>query len=181
MDDLLKSDPVVYLDALYKSRRLCEELAERAVMAFEATPYKVVFSEHLFMFGSIIVKPLSNLVAKTEDKDVTLWGSLLLLEFGQEVDTSMLMNAIATERDGAVIARILRRNSINVEYKVLERLRHPDVQSDVHLLIGFLQELKAIGTPLPNQIREQIQQKYPDLRDDFNQPYDYFLLNELLN
>jgi hypothetical protein len=56
-----------------------------------------------------------------------------------------------------------------------------DVQGDIDRLLCFLQVLAGIGTPPPSEIREQIRQKYPDLTDDFNQPYGYFLLNELLN
>src|SRR6266496_609610 len=157
VDTIVRDLSSVQLDRQIPAlEQLCEVvnyLVEVAVDRLEAGPERFLVAERLHKLGGTAVGPLELLLMKTDNGEVKILASLVLLQLGSRVGTHWLLQGVLEDHTYAcLIVRHLAKSRIyEAVDRIIARLRVSDA-TDLDLIVGFLDALERLNVDVPSDL-----------------------------
>ena len=160
ISDLISGQLDTQIPALEQVCELVNHLVKVAVDVLETGPERFLIAERLHRLGATAVDPLQVLVMKTDNAEVRILASMVLLQLGSRAGMHWLLQAIIEDQHYAcLIVRHLAENRIyEAVDRIIARLK-TSASDDVDLIVTFLTALETLKVDVP-----------PDLIDRFEQP-----------
>lgn len=157
IEDLDSQQIEQQISAIEETVNIIETLAKRAVAALENSPNRFLVAERLNRFGSIIVPHLEQLLDKSKNSEVKILASLVLLQQNSQAGISILLNAIESDREYAVLAA---QNLATAEIKdaiepICDRLRNSNL-AEIDLIVSLLDSLNKLNAKLPQDLYQSL-------------------------
>lgn len=149
IDNLYSNDIEKQVESLDKTVDLMNTLAKKAINVLEKSSDPLFIAERLYKFGSIVVPYLRELFHKSDNSEVKILTSLMLLRFGDKIGIPVLFNAINDKDYGCLAANSLAEAKIAEAFDIIvSRLRSCKIEQ-VDLIVTFLCALEKLGGQLP--------------------------------
>lgn len=154
--DLSSNQVEIQISSLDQLCDLAGHIAELGVVALERGPVRFLIAERLHRLGSIVVDPLEELLKETQDNEVQILASLVLLRLGSRSGLPYLLKAITDshEYSGLAANQLAKNKVIGVPDKIVAKLRSTD-SSDINLIMSLLAALKTFGAELPSDLQRK--------------------------
>jgi hypothetical protein len=130
-------------------------LARKAVDAFKRGPERLFVAERLYRFGSVVMTPLEKLLETSEDSELRILASMVLLQLGSTVGVPWLLNAIVNDDEYACMAamRLAEAGIVDAGDGIVARLRSCELEMDG--VVGLLFALEKLGHEIPLDLRKR--------------------------
>ena len=157
--NLLSEDLERKIPALDAACELVQEVVKIGVQILEKGPERFLVAERLHRLGPTIIEPLQSLLIRSNESEVQILASLVLLQLGSEVGVSTLLQALEIDRRYVLlIARHLAANKIHDSIdRIVFRLRGAD-DSEIDLIVGLLTALGTLEAKVPEDLLERFEQ-----------------------
>jgi len=142
--------------ALDNASEIVNALVKSAVNAFRRGPDRLFVAERLYRLGSVVVAPLEELLDKSDNPEVKILASLVLLQFGSTSGVPCLLDAIVKDCEYACMAanRLAEMGITEASDRIIARLRLCDPKQ-VDLVVCLLSALEKLGSELPSDLRNR--------------------------
>jgi len=139
--------------AIEAATEIVNNLVEKALETFQRSPDRLFIAERLANFGVAIVAPLEKLTNDSNNLEVIILASLVLLQLGSKVGVRKLLDAFLESDDYAcLIARhMVKANIDGFGDNIVTRLRLCEIEQD-KFIVCLLEELKKLNYDLPSDL-----------------------------
>jgi len=129
------------------------------VQEIVAIPQRFLIAERLHRLGPTVIEPLQSLLVKSDNSEVKILSSLVLLQLGSRAGLEELLKAVVVDRTYALlIARHLATNKVYESVdRITNRLRSTD-NSQIDLIVGLLTALVELRGEVPEDLMSRFQQ-----------------------
>ncbi len=155
MKDLDSTEIAKQIPAVEESVTIVDGLAIKAVEALQNSSNPFLVAERLNRFGSIIVPHLEKLLQESDNSEVNILASLVLLQLNSKVGLSFLLVAIKDDEEYAILAaQHLAKAGINDAIEpICDRLRNSKLEEiDLDLIVSLLDALGKLNNKLPEDL-----------------------------
>ena len=164
-------DLTVLATGLDEAKTLVDQLAQRSVSAlFTALPEnRFAVADKLFAMGPAVILELESRIENEEEPESTTHAALILFKRGSMKGVPRLIRSLK-ERVGPIgtIASALASARIpGANEAIAEILTRETVRKDPYTAVSLLEALRELGTPLPNEALQQLEESAPHLRQFF--------------
>ncbi len=150
------------IPAIEEATNILETLAIKAVESLKDSSNRFLVAERLSRFGSIIIPHLEKLLKQSNDSEVQILVSLVLLQLHSQVGVPVLLNAIKNDEEYAILAA---QHLAKVEIKsaiepicgqlrwlaVRDRLKNSKIE-EIDLIVSLLDSLNKLDGKLPKEL-----------------------------
>jgi hypothetical protein len=144
------------LTAIEASVDLMRQVAKTAVGELGNKQSDYLVAERLHGFGSVVIKPLEEFIAKSSSLDERTLAAWVLLKVGSSAGLPHLLEAIEKSRNyHCLAAEVLARARFNdAAGRIIARLRRADITDELQL-ISLLSSLKKLNAELPPDLERK--------------------------
>jgi hypothetical protein len=161
---LRSSDGDEQVAAVSSAADIVATLAREAVDALRRGPYRLLIAERLAAFGSAAVAPLMELCTTTEDEEVKVHASLVLLQFHSPMPIPWLLDVIQNGDHADQICMVAnglaRAHIADADSPIIARLRTISNRgirgAEYDLTKCLLSALEILGAELPEDLRRHL-------------------------
>ena len=153
MNDLDSTQIDKQIPAIEEAATIVNELAIKAVQSLLNSSNPFLVAERLNRFGSIIVPHLEKLLQESDNSEVNILASLVLLQLNSQVGIPILLAAIKDDDEYAILAaQHLAKAGIKDTIKpICNRLRNSKLE-EIDLIVGLLAAMAKLDDKLPQDL-----------------------------
>ena len=150
---LLSDDLEKQIPALDQACTLVQEIITITIQMLENGRQRFLVAERLHRLGPSAIEPLQSLLVRSNESEVKILVSLVLLQLGSKVGVDELLQALVIDRDYVVlIARHLAKSQIYESVdRIISRLRIAD-STEIDLIVGLLDALVELRVEVPGDL-----------------------------
>jgi hypothetical protein len=139
--------------AIEESCSIIKTLTDKILDYFKNTSERFLIAERLPSAGRAIVSPLEDLLVESNDREIRILTSLVLLELGSYKGKDILLEAIDFENEYIhLILKSLAGKKVNeAKIKIIDKILRSNVE-DIDLLISLLNSLNCFTKVLPDEV-----------------------------
>ena len=153
--DLSSNQVEKQIAALDKAGEIVDVLVRKAVDALKCGPDRLFVAERLYRFGSVVIPPLGDLLEPSDDSEVHILASMVLLQLGSKVGIPWLLDAIVKDDEYACMAahRLAEAGIADAGSRIVARLRSPEL--DLDQIVSLLSALEHLDHEIPKDLQRQ--------------------------
>jgi hypothetical protein len=153
ISDMTSGQPDRQIPALDQACHLVNHLVQIAVDALEAGPERFLVAERLHWLGPTAVGPLEVLLMRTDNSEVRILASLVLLQLGSRVGIHWLLQGVLEDHNyaGLVVGHLAKNGIYEAVDRIVARLRVSDA-ADLDLIVASLDALETLKADLPSDL-----------------------------
>ncbi len=153
MKDLDSTEIAKQIPAVEESVTIVDGLAIKAVEALQNSSNPFLVAERLNRFGSIIVPHLEKLLQESNNSEVNILASLVLLQLNSQVGIPILLAAIKDDKEYAILAaqHLAKAEVKDAIEPICDRLRNSKFE-EIDLIVSLLDDLSKLSNKLPEDL-----------------------------
>ncbi len=161
--DLSSENIETQLTTLEAGIDLMRQMAKTATGELGNKQSDYLVAERLHGFGSLVIEPLEEFIAKSCNLDEKVLAAWVLLKVGSSAGLPHLLDAIENSHNYHCLAAevLARARFTEAAGRIIARLRHADITDELQI-ISLLSSLKKLNTDLPPDLESKF------LAEDFN-------------
>ena len=142
------------IPALDQLCQLVNDLVKLAVYKLETGPERFLIAERLHNLGGTAIVPLESLLMRTDNPEVRILASLVLMQVGSQTGLPWLLQGILEDRNYAtLIVRHVAEHKVSAAAdKIVARLRVSDATTDLDLVVASLEALEKLNVDVPQDL-----------------------------
>jgi hypothetical protein len=158
ISDLTSGELDLQIPALEQVCQVVDHLVKSAVHTLETGPERFLIAERLHRLGPTAVGPLESLLMNTENAEVRILGSLVLLQLGSRAGIHWLLKAVLEDHNYAslVVGHLAKNRVHEAVDGIIARLRGSDA-ADVDLIVSFLTALETLKVDVPSDLIDRFE------------------------
>jgi len=168
LEQLASRDLEVRVKAVENLAQIANGTIDNVVEEFaQPGDARYLIFERLGRFGSSAIRPLEQLLNRSEDAELRILASAALLQLGSTVGVEILLQSIRAEEPLVCLAvRVLSDANISEARPLIESLIEVLDLGQTDTLECLVTGLRHFVDPLPEQIRTRLQDVKPAWRRD---------------
>lgn len=141
------------IPAIEEATNILETLATKAVKSLKNSSNRFLVAERLSRFGSIIIPHLEKLLKQSNDSEVKILASLVLLQLHSQVGVPVLLNAIKNDEEYAILAaqHLAKVGIKSAIQPICDRLKNSKFE-EIDLIVSLLDSLNKLDGKLPQEL-----------------------------
>ncbi len=153
MKDLDSTEIAKQIPAVEESVTIVDGLAIKAVEALQNSSNPFLVAERLNRFGSIIVPHLEKLLQESNNSEVNILASLVLLQLNSQVGIPFLLAAIKNDEEYAMLAaqHLAKAGIKDAIDPICDRLKNSKLE-EIDLIVSLLDALSKLNDKLSKDL-----------------------------
>ena len=153
LENLDSSQISQQVPAIEEATDVVETLAIKAVHSLKISSNPFLVAERLSHFGSIIVPHLETLLQDSDNSEIRILASLVLLQLNSRTGISILLNAIKDDEEYAILAaQHLAQAGIKDAVQLIWNRLDNSKSEQVDLIESLLASLSMLNHELPQRL-----------------------------
>jgi hypothetical protein len=146
--------------ALDKATEIVNLLVLQAVNALIESPNRFLVAERLSRFGSLVIPHLEKLLPDSDDLEVKILSSLVLLQLNSKSGLPILLEAISPDCEYAgLVARHLAKAKIDKAIQPIVDCLNLCTFEEIDLVVNLLEALAELDGDLPTELHQRMSNK----------------------
>jgi hypothetical protein len=168
----LESDDLIVLaTGLDEAKTLVDQLSQRSVSALftVSAENRFAVADKLFAMGPAVIPELESRIENDEEPESTTYAAMILFKRGSIKGVPRLIQSLKDRVGpiGAIASALASARIPGASEAIVEILTRETVRKDPYTAVTLLEALRDLGTPLPNEALQQLEESAPHLRRFF--------------
>jgi hypothetical protein len=143
------------LPALEKAIEIVNFLVRQAVSALVGSPNRFLVAERLSRFGSLAIPHLEQLLQSSDDLEVKILSSLVLLQLNSKSGLPTLLEAIKPDCEYAgLVSKHLAKAKIEKAIQPIVDCLNIRALGEIDLVVNLLEALAELEGDLPTELHQ---------------------------
>ena len=156
MKDLNSTQIEKQIPAVEEAINIVDTLAMKAVEGLQNSSNRFLVAERLNCFGSIIVPHLEKLLQESNNSEVKILASLVLLQLNSKIGVPFLLVAIKEDDEYAILAaqHLAKAGIKHAIEPIYTRLTSSKLE-EIDLIVSLLDSLNKLNGKLPQNLLQR--------------------------
>ena len=164
-------DLIVLATGLDEAKTLVDQLSQRSVSALftVSAENRFAVADKLFAMGPAVIPELESRIENDEEPESTTYAAMILFKRGSIKGVPRLIQSLKDRVGpiGAIASALASARIPGASEAIVEILTRETVRKDPYTAVTLLEALRDLGTPLPNEALQQLEESAPHLRRFF--------------
>jgi len=132
------------------------------VDALKRGPHRLFVAERLYRFGSVAIDLLEELLETSDNSEIKILASMVLLQLGSRGGVPCLLDAIVKDDAYVCMAamRLAEAGIVEAGDRIVARLRLCELD-EFDLIVSLLSALEKLGHEIPKDLRKRFASDVP--------------------